>query len=105
MVQTHFNVGVHFVNLHVNIVFEKIIFYYFMFTIVHFIIERSVNANKRKLFTFWKKYTNITETVKSPPKNGGDFSGKKGEKRVGKTIEKFRRKCVENPPEKVKNQA
>ena len=34
MVQTHFNVGVHFVNLHVNIVFEKIIFYYFMFTIV-----------------------------------------------------------------------
>ena len=27
MVQTHFNVGVHFVNLHVNIVFEKIIFY------------------------------------------------------------------------------
>ena len=26
MVQTHFNVGVHFVNLHVNIVFEKIIF-------------------------------------------------------------------------------
>lgn len=39
MVQTHFNVGVHFVNLYVNIVFEKIIFYYFTFTIVHFIIE------------------------------------------------------------------
>ena len=58
-----------------------------------------------RAFTFWKKYTKITETVKSPPKNGGDFSGKKGEKRVGKTIEKFRRKCVENPPEKVKSQA
>lgn len=52
MVQTHLNVGVHFVNLNLNIVFEKIIFYYFMFTIVHFIIEHSVNANKRKLFTF-----------------------------------------------------
>lgn len=52
MVQTHFNVGVHFVNLHANIVFEKIIFYYFMFTIVHFIIEHSVDTAKRKLFTF-----------------------------------------------------
>lgn len=53
MVQTHFNVSVYFVNLHVNIVFEKkIIFYYFMFTIVHFIIEHSVDADKRKLFTF-----------------------------------------------------
>lgn len=52
MVQTHFNVGVHFVNLHVNIVLEKIIFYYFMFTIVHFIIEHSVDTDKRKLFTF-----------------------------------------------------
>lgn len=52
MVQTHLNVGVHFVNLNLNIVFEKIIFYYFMFTIVHFIIERSVDTVKRKLFTF-----------------------------------------------------
>lgn len=52
MVQTHFNVGVHFVNLYVNIVFEKIIFYYFKFTIVHFIVEHFVNASKRKLFTF-----------------------------------------------------
>ena len=52
MVQTHLNVGVHFINLHVNIVFEKIIFYYFSFTIVHFIIEHFVNASKRKLFTF-----------------------------------------------------
>lgn len=26
MVQTHLNVGVHFINLHVNIIFEKIIF-------------------------------------------------------------------------------
>ena len=52
MVQTHFNVGVHFVNLYVNIDKKKIIFYYFMFTIVHFIIEHSVDADKRKLFTF-----------------------------------------------------
>ena len=52
MVQTHLNVGVHFVNLNLNIVFEKIIFYYFMFTIVHFIIEHFVNVSKRKLFTF-----------------------------------------------------
>lgn len=29
MVQTHFNVGVHFVNLYVNIVFEKILFLLF----------------------------------------------------------------------------
>ena len=73
-----------------------------------FIVHRFVNIKLTSLkekFTFWKKYTKITETVKSPPKNGGDFSGKKGEKRVGKTIEKFRRKCVENPPEKVKSQA
>lgn len=54
MVQTHLNVGVHFVNLNLNIVFEKIIFYYFMFTIVHFIIERSVNANKRNCLHFEK---------------------------------------------------
>lgn len=52
MVQTHFNVGVHFVNLYANIIFEKIIFYYFTFTIVYFIIEHFVNASKRKLFTF-----------------------------------------------------
>lgn len=26
MVQTHLNVGIHFVNLHVNIIFKKIIF-------------------------------------------------------------------------------
>lgn len=52
MVQTHFNVSVYFVNLHVNIIFEKNYFYYFMFTIVHFIIEHSVDTDKRKLFTF-----------------------------------------------------
>ena len=52
MVQTHLNVGVRFVNLRVNIIFEKIIFYYFKFTIVHFIVEHFVNASKRKLFTF-----------------------------------------------------
>ena len=56
MVQTHLNVGVHFINLHVNIVFEKIIFYYFTFTIVHFIIEHFVNASKRKPVS----YTHLT---------------------------------------------
>ena len=73
--------------------------------IVHHFVNIKLTSLKENQLTFWKKYTKITETVKSPPKNGGDFSGKKGEKRVGKTIEKFRRKCVENPPEKVKNQA
>ena len=52
MVQTHLNVGIHFVNLHVNIIFKKNYFYYFAFTIVHFIIEHSVDTDKRKLFTF-----------------------------------------------------
>lgn len=52
MVQTHLNVGVHFVNLHVNIIFRKTYFLLFMFTMVHFIIEHFVNVNKRKLFTF-----------------------------------------------------
>lgn len=33
MVQTHFNVGVHFVNLHMNIVFEK---NYFLLFYVHY---------------------------------------------------------------------
>ena len=34
MVQTHLNVGVHFVNLNLNIVFEKIIFYYFIINMI-----------------------------------------------------------------------
>lgn len=33
MVQTHLNVGVHFINLHVNIIFEK---NYFLLFYVHY---------------------------------------------------------------------
>lgn len=80
----------------------------FCVNLCSFIIHHFVNiklTSSKEIVYILEKYTKITETVKSPPKNGGDFSGKKGEKRVGKTIEKFRRKCVENPPEKVKSQA
>ena len=72
--------------------------------IIHHFVNIKLTSSKENSLHFGKNIKK-TETVKSPPKNGGDFSGKKGEKRVGKTIEKFRRKCVENPPEKVKNQA
>ena len=61
MVQTHLNVGVHFINLHVNIVFEKIIFYYFTFTIVHFIIEHLIDApyatNDRAFYIYFDEAT------------------------------------------------
>ena len=52
MAQTHLNVDVHFVNLHVNIPFQKTYFLLFCVHYVYFIIKHFVNASKRKLFTF-----------------------------------------------------
>ena len=52
MVQTHLNVIVHFVYLHVNIIFSKNLSFIICVHYVHFIIKHFVNTNKRKLFTF-----------------------------------------------------
>ena len=54
MVQTHLNVGVHFVSLYVNIIFQKLIFYYFAFTMFILLLNILLTQTKENCLHFEK---------------------------------------------------